>query len=370
LAIRPIHMAFPFDLPIEPMLAKASDKLPEGGDWIYEPKWDGFRAMPARDGDAIELWSRDKKPLVRYFPELLEPLREMLPERCVLDGEIVIAGARGLEFESLLLRVHPAESRIRMLSKEIPASVVLWDILALGDDDLRSAPFEERRATLERALAGVRPPVYLTPCTRDREIATDWFHRFEGAGLDGVIAKRPSDTYQPGKRIMQKIKHARTAECVVGGFRWHKNGPGTMVGSLLLGLFDDEGALHHVGIAASFTAQRRKELAAELAPLREGALVDHPWKSWAEAQVEQRMPGGGSRWNRGKDMSWEPLRAELVCEVAYDHLQGTRFRHATHFVRWRPDKPPSECRYDQLESTPPAELASIFGAETIARPPA
>ena len=348
--------------PIAPMLAKLSTELPAGEGWLYEPKWDGFRALVFRDGGEPYLQSRDLKPLNRYFPELLGPLRAQLPERCVLDGEIVIAGAQGLDFDALLLRIHPAESRIRLLAQQTPASYVAFDLLAVEGEDLRGAAQEIRRARLEKALARATPPIYLTPATRDRAVAQDWFARFEGAGLDGVVAKRVDQTYQPDKRVMLKVKHARTADCVVAGFRWHKNGPGTMVGSLLLGLYDDKGTLHHVGVTSSFTAAKRRELVAELAPLREGAAESHPWREWAEFAGEQRMPGAGSRWNRGKDLSWEPLRVERVCEVAYDHLQGDRFRHATTFLRWRPDKPPAECRYDQLEETAPAELAQIFGA--------
>jgi ATP-dependent DNA ligase len=297
-------------------------------------------------------------------------LRANVPERCVLDGEIVIAHDGALQFESLLLRIHPAASRVKMLAEESPASFVAWDLLALDDEDLRAVPQGERRARLERVLAAAEPPVHLTPATRDRALAADWFDRFEGAGLDGVVAKRLDGGYQPGKRAMLKIKHERTADCVVAGFRWHKNGPGTHVGSLLLGLYDDEGHLHHVGITSSFTWDRRAALVAELAPLREGALENHPWGEWAEwasagsADASgRRLPGATSRWNRGKDLSWEPLRAERVVEVAYDHLQGDRFRHATTFRRWRPDKPASECRYDQLETTAPFELARIFGGE-------
>jgi ATP-dependent DNA ligase len=248
-----------------------------------------------------------------------------------------------------------------MLAQEAPASVVIWDLLAEGDEDLREAPLEERRRRLEAALAGARPPIHLTPATRDRALAVDWFDRFEGAGLDGVMAKRLSEPYRPGQRSMLKVKHQRTADCVVAGFRWHKNGPGTMIGSLLLGLHDDAGQLQHVGICASFTVKRRQELVEELAPLRENALDNHPWREWRIEPGTQRMPGAGSRWNRGKDLSWEPLRLERVCEVAYDHLQGSRFRHATHFLRWRPDKSPRDCRYDQLESHAPYELAKIFG---------
>jgi len=344
------------------MLSKSVPSLPEGEGWIYEPKWDGFRALVFRDGPQLMLQSRDLKPLNRYFPELTEPLLSQLPERCVLDGEIVIAGPEGLDFDALLLRIHPAASRIKLLAAQTPASYVAFDLLAVDGADLRESPQAERRERLERALAGAKPPLYLTPATRDRAVAQDWFSRFEGAGLDGVMAKQASQTYQPDKRTMLKVKHQRTADCVVAGFRWHKNGPGTMVGSLLLGLYDAEGTLHHVGVTSSFTTAKRKELVQELAPLREGASEQHPWREWAEWSGGQRMPGMGSRWNRGKDLSWEPLRPERVCEVAYDHLQGDRFRHGTTFLRWRPDKAPGECRYDQLEETPAAELQQIFGS--------
>ena len=347
--------------PIAPMLAKLSAELPSGEGWLYEPKWDGFRALAFRDGDELHLQSRELKPLNRYFPELVEPLLQQLPRRCVLDGEIVIAGEHGLDFDSLLLRIHPAASRIKLLAAQTPASYVAFDLLAL-DDDLLSAPQEERRRLLEGALSGARPPLYLTPASRDRAVAQDWFARVEGAGLDGVVAKRLDQPYQPDKRAMLKIKHARTADCVVAGFRWHKNGPGTLVGSLLLGLYDEAGTLHHVGVTSSFTMARRKELAAELLPLREGAAESHPWREWAELAGGQRMPGATSRWNRGKDLGWEPLRIERVCEVAYDHLQGDRFRHATTFQRWRLDKSPAECRYAQLEETAPQELQQIFRA--------
>ncbi|HEY6098331.1 MAG TPA: ATP-dependent DNA ligase [Anaeromyxobacter sp.] len=366
-------MAYPIAPPIEPMLAKASDDLPEGDGWLFEPKWDGFRALVFRDGAQLHLQSRELKPLNRYFPELEAPLLARLPERCVADGEIVIAGARGLDFEALLLRIHPAESRVRQLARESPASIVLFDLLALGERDLRAAPLSRRRALLEDALAPGPAAVLVTPATRERAVALDWFSRFEGAGLDGVVAKRLESTYQPGVRAMVKVKHARTADCVVAGFRWHKNGPGTMVGSLLLGLYDGAAKLHHVGICASFTAARRMELVEELAPLRANAMEGHPWRDWAEwadgaGQPDRRMPGASSRWNRGKDLSWEPLRPERVCEVAYDHLQGDRFRHGTHFQRWRPDKRPRECTYDQLEETPAYELARIFGGEAARRP--
>lgn len=359
----------PVPPPLEPMLAKASDGLPEGDGWLFEPKWDGFRAIVFRDGDDMLIQSRDLKPLDRYFPELAAPLAAALPPRCVLDGEVVISRGGSLDFEALLLRIHPAASRVKMLAEESPASFVAWDLLALGDDDLTAVPQGERRARLEAVLGSAAAPIHLTPATRDRALAADWFDRFEGAGLDGVVAKRLDAPYQPGKRAMLKIKHQRTADCVVAGFRWHKNGPGTHVGSLLLGLFDDEGTLHHVGITSSFTWDRRASLVAELAPLRDGALDAHPWREWAEWSSAgdadasgQRLPGATSRWNRGKDLSWEPLRTERVVEVAYDHLQGSRFRHATTFKRWRPDKPPSACRYDQLEETPDYEIARIFGA--------
>jgi ATP-dependent DNA ligase len=362
----------PIDLPVappvEPMLAKAVDALPDADGWLFEPKWDGFRAIVFRDGDEVFTQSRDLKPLDRYFPELAEPLKAALPERCVVDGEVVIARDGALDFEALLLRIHPAASRVNMLAAESPASFVAWDLLALGDEDLRQMPQDERRTRLEVALLGVQPPVHLTPATRDRATAADWFDRFEGAGLDGVIAKRLDAPYQPGKRAMLKIKHQRTADCVVAGFRWHKNGPGTHVGSLLLGLYDDTGNLNHVGITSSFSWDRRAELAEELAPLRENAMDGHPWREWADwagygdAEASgQRLPGATSRWNRGKDLSWEPLRAERVVEVAYDHLQGNRFRHATTFKRWRLDKAPEACRYDQLETTVPYELEAIFG---------
>jgi ATP-dependent DNA ligase len=359
-------VGLPFSPPIEPMLAKPAAAIPSDEGWLFEPKWDGFRAIVFRDGDEIYTQSRDLKPLDRYFPELAEPFRASLPDRSIIDGEVVISRDGALDFEALLLRIHPAASRVRMLAEESPASFVAWDILALGDEDLRSAPQDERRARLEGLMGGAVAPIHLTPATTDRETAQDWFQRFEGAGLDGVIAKRLDAPYQPGKRAMVKIKHARTADCVVAGFRWHKNGPGTHVGSLLLGLFDADGTLHHVGVTSSFSWERRASILAELTPLRENAMDGHPWAGWADwaAAFEaagQRVPGATSRWNRGKDLSWEALRPELVAEVAYDHLQGDRFRHGTTFRRWRPDKRPEDCRYDQLEETPAFELARIFG---------
>ncbi len=361
-------MRLPFEPPIEPMLAKLATELPTGDGWLFEPKWDGFRAIVFRDGEETYIQSRDLKPLDRYFPELPPALVENLPERCVVDGEIVIPGPNGLDFESLLLRIHPAASRVKMLAEQTPASFVGWDLLALGDDDLRQRPQGERRQMIEHAMRSVEPPIHLTPATHDVEVARDWFTRFEGAGLDGVIAKPLGGVYQPGKRAMFKIKHARTADCVVAGFRWHKNGPGTHVGSLLLGLYDDQAKLHHVGVTSSFSWERRADLVKELEPLRANAIEEHPWSDWAawgsHASADAsatRMPGATSRWNRGKDLSWESLRLERAVEVAYDHLQGDRFRHATTFVRWRPDKQPADCRYDQLETNAPYELEKIFG---------
>jgi len=359
-------MRLPFNPPLAPMLSGAADELPASEGWQFEPKWDGFRTLVFRDGDEVMLQSRDSRPMNRYFPELVEPLLAALPERCVVDGEVVIVGPNGLDFEALLLRIHPAESRVKLLAEQSPASYVAWDLLALGDEDLREAPLAARRERLERALDGAVPPVHLSPATQDRALAEDWFRRFEGAGLDGVMAKQLDAPYRPGERTMIKVKHSRTADCVVAGFRWHKNGKNTMVGSLLLGLYDDAGTLHHVGVSAAFKESVRRQLVTELAPLRENALEGHPWRDWAAAQQEanekmQRLPGATSRWNRGKDLSWEPLRPERVVEVAYDHMQGDRFRHAAQFGRWRPDKQPEECRYDQLEVTPPYELERVFG---------
>jgi len=355
-------VTLPLNPPIKPMLAKLSRDMPVGDEFVYEPKWDGFRCIVFRDGDDVELGSRNEKPLTRYFPELPPALRANLPERCVIDGEIVIPGADGLQFDALLNRIHPAASRVNMLAEQTPASFVAFDLLAIGDEDLMATPFAQRRRRLEQALAGAKPPVHLTPATSDPEIARDWFQRFEGAGLDGVVAKAVDLAYQPDKRVMLKVKHERTADCAVAGFRWHKDGEG--VGSLLLGLYDDAGTLHHVGVATSFSAAMRKDLVAELEPLRADAVDGHPWQSWAEAQVDagQRLPGAGNRWNAGKDMSWEPLRVERVAEVGYDNLQGDRFRHATKFVRWRPDRDPSSCTYAQLDKPVPEVLAEVFGA--------
>jgi ATP-dependent DNA ligase len=350
------------------MLAKRVGELPAGGDWIFEPKWDGFRALVFRDGDEILIQSRDEKPLNRYFPELLEPIRSALPVRCVLDGEIVIVKNNGLDFDALQLRLHPAAKRVNLLSQQTPSSLVFFDLLCLGDHDLRAETFERRRGELEGLIASASPPIHLTPATRDRSVAADWFRRFEGAGLDGVMAKPTSGTYEPNKRVMLKVKHERDCDCVVAGFRWHKKGDRTLVGSLLLGLFDNAGALQHVGVCASFSMERRRELVEFLEPYRKNALAAHPWGRWAELEdapgegegIPRRMPGGQSRWSQGKDLSWEPLRPELVAEVAYEHMQGSRFRHMAQFRRWRNDKKPSDCTYAQLEVVPPQELAAIF----------
>jgi ATP-dependent DNA ligase len=344
------------------MLAKLSDALPRDGDFLYEPKWDGFRAIVFRGASEIFIQSRDSRPFDRYFPELHEALLERLPRGCVIDGEIVIATPDGLDFDALQMRLHPAASRVAMLARETPASFVAFDLLASDGRDRMAAPQQERRALLERLLAETSPPLYLTPVTRSYRTAAGWLQRFEGAGLDGVIAKAVDLPYQPGKRAMIKVKHARTADCVVAGFRWHKSGKDA-IGSLLLGLYDDAGVLQHVGVTSSFTMARRRELVEELGPLRKDALKKHPWKAWAEAQTgNTRMPGAQSRWSAGKDLSWEPLRIERVCEVKYDHLQGDRFRHAATFLRWRPDKKPRDCRYDQLEVTTPYDLSRVFSS--------
>jgi ATP-dependent DNA ligase len=350
------------DPPIEPMLAKLADALPPPGDHLFEPKWDGFRALVFRGAADVYIQSRDLRPLDRYFPELHAALVERLPQDCVLDGEIVIAAKGGLDFDALQLRLHPAASRVAKLAKEAPASFIAFDVLYSQGRDHRAKPQSERRALLEKLLAGVQPPVHLTPMTRERALAAEWLERFEGAGLDGVIAKPASLPYQPGKRALLKIKHARTAECVVAGLRWHKSGKDA-VGSLLLGLYDERGVLQHVGVTSSFTMEKRRALVGELAPLRKNAFENHPWREWAQAGDEtNRMPGAQSRWSAGKDLSWEPLRIERVCEVKYDHLQGDRFRHAAVFLRWRPDKQPRDCRYDQLEVTPAYELAKVFSS--------
>jgi len=353
--------------PVLPMLAKRVDELPAEGKWIFEPKWDGFRALVFRDGDELEIQSRDEKPLNRYFPEIVEALASQLPPRAVLDGEIVIARGSVLDFEALQLRLHPAASRVKTLASQTPASIVFFDLLSAGEEDLRNAPFELRRRMLEDILRSAAPPVYVTPATAERAIAMDWFRRFEGAGLDGVMAKPASGNYQPDKRVMLKVKHERECDCVVAGFRWYKGAENEAVGSLLLGLYDQAGMLQHVGVCASFTTEKRRELLRFLEPFRAHALDHHPWKAWvghltADGETGGRVPGAQSRWSRGKDLSWEPLQAELVVEVAYEHMQGSRFRHMAHFRRWRTDKRPQDCTYAQLEAVPPHELATIFAA--------
>ena len=355
-------MAFPIEPPIEPMLAKLAEDFPDDGDYLFEPKWDGFRAIVFRgDGEELYIQSRDLRPLDRYFPELHAELLQALPAGCVVDGEIVIATPAGLDFDALQLRLHPAPSRVAKLAAVTPSSFVAFDLLARDSENIMELPQRARRVELERLLQRAQRPLHLTPVTRDRAVAHDWHTRFEGAGLDGVIVKPADAPYQPGKRAMIKVKHARTADCVVAGFRFYKDHDDA-VGSLLLGLYDDGGKLHHVGVTSSFTLARRKELAREFEPLRSGALESHPWREWAEgaAHMTQRMPGGQSRWSAGKDLSWEPLRIERVCEVKYDHMQGDRFRHAAVFQRWRPDKRPQDCRYDQLEVTTAYELEQVF----------
>lgn len=352
------------------MLAKAAPAIPAGDNLLFEPKWDGFRAIVFRGADEVFIQSRDLKPLDRYFPEVHAYCLAQLPPGSVVDGEIVIATNDGLDFDALQMRLHPAASRVTKLAASTPASFVAFDLLAADGDDLRGVPQRKRREHLERLLRDVTPPIHLTPMTRDRTLATQWLAQFEGAGLDGVMVKPAAAPYQPGKRAMIKVKHVRTADCVVAGFRWHKAGPGSLVGSLLLGLYDDRGQLQHVGVTSSFTMAVRRELALELEPLRKDALGNHPWCDWAAggaAAESTRMPGGQSRWSTGKDLSWEPLRIERVCEVKYDHLQGNRFRHAAVFQRWRPDTPPSSCGYDQLEVTAPYELARVFGAGRSSR---
>jgi ATP-dependent DNA ligase len=365
-------MQLPVNPPVLPMLAKRVSELPEGTGWIFEPKWDGFRVLVFRDGDEVHVQSRDSKPLNRYFPEVVELLQKSLPPRIVLDGELVISRGGALDFEALQMRIHPAASRVKLLAGEIPASIVFFDLLAEGERSFMDVPFEQRRAELERLLADAPPPLHVTPATRDRALAADWFKRFEGAGLDGVMAKPVSGHYEPDKRVMLKVKHERECDCAVAGFRWHKKGNKDAVGSLLLGLFDEDGVLHHVGVAASFTDKKRRELVELLAPYRSDALARHPWRAWAEAGTfdapgsaggpgaEQRVPGGKSRWSGGKDLSWEPVRVELVVQVAYDHMQGSRFRHTAQFRRFRSDKAPEACTYAQLEVVPPEELGRIF----------
>ncbi len=352
---------FAIDPPIEPMLAKLAETLPAGAGYLFEPKWDGFRAIVFRNDTDVYIQSRDLRPLDRYFPELHDALLA-LPRGSVADGEIIIFTDRGLDFDRLQLRLHPAASRVARLARETPAAFVAFDLLAVDGRDIRGEAQQGRRAALERLMTNITPPVYLTPMTRDRRVAADWLERFEGAGLDGVVAKPVDGRYAPGQRAMIKVKHVRTADCVVGGFRWYKAARDA-VGSLLLGLYDGDGVLQHVGVTSAFSMAVRAQLVDELAPLREHALDGHPWGGWATTAGERsRMPGSQSRWSAGKDLSWEPVRIERVCEVKYDHLQGDRFRHAAVFLRWRPDKRPADCRYDQLDVTPAFELEKVFGA--------
>ncbi|PWG09478.1 ATP-dependent DNA ligase [Streptomyces sp. V2] len=353
-------MDLPVMPPVKPMLAKSVAKIPPG--MQYEAKWDGFRAIVFRDGAAVELGSRTTKPLTRYFPELVAALKERLPERCVLDGEIVIARDGRLDFDALTERIHPADSRVRTLAERTPASFVAFDLLALADTALLDVPLSDRRALLERALAGVSAPVHLAPATTDTAVAARWFEQYEGAGLDGVIAKPLTLPYLQDERAMFKVKHERTADAVVAGYRFHKSGP--VVGSLLLGLYDGEGTLQHVGVSASFTMARRAELVAELEPLRMADASGHPWAAWGDAAAHEaaRLPGAPSRWSGKKDLSWVPVRPERVAEVAYDHMEnGVRFRHTARFRRWRPDRTPESCTYAQLEEPVRYDLGEILG---------
>jgi ATP-dependent DNA ligase len=357
-------MALPVNPPFEPMLAKLTREMPSLADLSFEPKWDGFRCVVFRDGDELDLQSRNQKPLLRYFPELREPLLAQLPDQIVLDGELVIATPRGLDFDALQLRQHPAESRVKKLAVEIPASYVAFDLLALGNESLLDEPFRDRRAGLERLLGDAEPPLYVTPATTSRDQALQWFDAFEGAGFDGIVAKPFASTYQPGVRAMLKVKHERTCDCVVAGYRMHKDGNG--LGSLLVGLYDDEHVLHHVGVVSAMAAPLRKQLLEDVQPLRKNALAAHPWREWADAMNEaaasgQRMPGGPNRWNASKDMSWEPLRIERVCEAEYEGLMNGRFRHNARFRHWRDDKDPDDCTYGQLDAVAPAELLEMFG---------
>ena len=358
-------MDLPVMPPVAPMLAKAVKAVPDGPGYLYEPKWDGFRCIVFRDGDEVELGSRNERPMTRYFPEVVAAVRAQLPERCVVDAEIVIARDDHLDFEALLQRIHPAKSRVDLLAEQTPASLVVFDLLALGDESLLETPLGERRRRLDEVLAHVTAPVHRTSVTDDPAVAREWFGSFEGAGLDGVVAKPVAGPYEPDKRSMLKIKHERTADCVVAGFRWHKTSTpeAPLLGSLLLGLFNPEGSLQHVGVVASFPMARRAALVEELAPWRDGALAAHPWRDWAEAQAQAdgRMPGAQSRWNAKKDLSWQPLRPERVVEVRYDHMEGTRFRHTTQFVRWRDDREPRSCTYEQLEEPVSYDLAVLLG---------
>ena len=354
--------------PVQPMLAKSVKGIPDPvkhGGLVFEPKWDGFRCIVFRDRDEVELASRNTKPLTRYFPEVVEAVRQSLPDRCVVDGEIFVAMGDRLEFEKLQERIHPADSRVRMLAETTPAGFVAFDLLAVGHESLMKQPFEVRRGRLEEALARAVPPVHLTRTTSDADEATEWFSRFEGAGLDGVVAKPLNAAYQPGVRTMMKIKHERTADVVVAGYRLHKTSTPEkpLLGSLLLGLYDDQGRLQHIGVSASFTAARRAELLEELQPLVVEDLGEHPWGEWSDWAIANpdRVPGTQSRWSAGKDLSFVPLRPERVLEVGYDHMEGSRFRHTAQFKRWRPDRDPESCGYEQLEEPVNYDLAEVLG---------
>jgi ATP-dependent DNA ligase len=356
-------MQLPVMPPVAPMLAKSVGEIPDVGH--IEPKWDGFRTIVFRDGDEVELGSRNERPMTRYFPEVVEAVKANLPRRCVVDGEIVVIRGDRLDFESLQQRIHPAASRVNLLARETPASFIAFDLLAIDDESLMDVPFGTRRARLVQALADAAAPVHLTPATADLATGARWLDAFEGAGLDGVVAKPLDGPYVPDKRTMFKIKHERTADCVVAGFRWHKSGG--VIGSLLLGLYDDDGALQHVGVSASFPMARRAELVTELEPYRMDDVSDHPWAAWAEAEAQAggRLPGAVSRWNAKKDLSWEALRPELVVEVAYDHMEGTRFRHTARFRRWRPDRDPRSCTYEQLDQPVRFDLAEVLQAGRV-----
>jgi ATP-dependent DNA ligase len=358
-------MDLPVMPPVAPMLAKPVLELPDGP-YSFEPKWDGFRTIVFRDGDEVELGSRKERPMTRYFPEVVEAARAQLPPRCVVDAEIVVPDASGrrLDFDALLLRIHPAASRVALLADQTPARLVAFDLLALGEVDYMAQPFARRRAALERALAPARPPVHLTPATTDRELAAEWLSRFEGAGLDGLVAKLLDGTYEPDRRVWRKVKHQRTADCVVAGYRLHKRGE-DLIGSLLLGLYTDTGELASVGVVGAFPMERRRELFAELQPLVT-TFEGHPWDwgAWQqEAEGRTWRGSNSSRWNPGKELSFVPLRPERVVEVRYDHLEGRRFRHTAQFVRWRPDREPRSCTYDQLEETVGFDLADVLATK-------
>lgn len=357
-------MDLPVPFPLKPMLAKPNDGIPTGK-WLFEPKWDGFRCIVFRDGDEIELGSRNQRPLTRYFPEVLEPLKRALPDRCVVDGEIVVAVDDHLDFDALGQRIHPAESRVNLLAEQTPATFVAFDLIAVDDRSLMDSTFGERRRELERIVTP-NASVHVTPVTADREVAAEWFRSVEGAGLDGLIAKDPAGVYEPDKRVLRKVKHKRTADCVAAGFRWHKDGKG--VGSVILGIHGPDGELRHVGVSASFKATFRAELAEELAPLVEEDFSRHPWSRWFDAEAHaaaadgpgSAMPGAPNRWNSERDQSWIPLRIERVVEVGYTIMTSGRFRGTTRFVRWRPDKEPAECTYDQLDVVPPMGFSDLL----------